>query len=70
MRVLHAKGAVYRDRQGQMHSLNNAAGAENVLTKVNRRQTRMLVGVNVMTLTVDIGIPPGHGEQRSQKFVP
>lgn len=51
---------------GETHSLNNCVFAENVLIKVDQRQARMWVGVNVMTLTIDFGIPPS----LSQEFVP
>lgn len=35
------KEAVYRGRQGQMHTLNNTVRTENVLIKVSQRQARM-----------------------------
>lgn len=56
--------------RGETHSLNNCVFAENVLIKVDQRQARMWVGVNVMTLTIDFGIPPKLGRSLSQEFVP
>lgn len=56
--------------RGETHSLNNCAFAENVLIKVDQRQARMWVGVNVMTLAIDFGIPPKLGRSLSQEFVP